>query len=221
MGCTRKKSIDVFPFRTTGVPSRKQPLREKRTPTSTAFTYTYVRYASTSLPGCHRTPNKATVVRALNTGRDKAITNVMRRCPHGHAHYCCCCGAFGLFNLACRIPPHPSRAPITGTTTSPAVAVRRTFFGTEKSLFKKPGGSADIPMPPPLPSPTPPGASSGIITSPSARSSGLCKQSTMQNEQSLLAILNVHSDVACLLYQTGFQTPNKCVGAIDSLMAEF
>lgn len=97
-----------------------------------------------------------------------------------------------LINLAWRIPPHPSRAPMTGTTTSPAAAVRRTFFGTEKSLFKNPGGSADIPIPPtpppPLPSPAPPETSSGIITSPSARSSGLCEQeqqSIMKHKRAL------------------------------------
>lgn len=73
--------------------------------------------------------------------------------------------------LAWRIPPQPSRAPMTGTTTSPAPAVLRTFFGMEKSLFKKLGGSSGM-------SPNavvlldegvaPPDLSSGARMSPSA-----------------------------------------------------
>lgn len=71
-------------------------------------------------------------------------------------------------SLACRIPPQLSRAPITGTTTSPTAAVLRTFLGTEKSLFKRPGGSMGTPRT--LPSPSA-GNSSATILSPSACSS--------------------------------------------------
>lgn len=78
--------------------------------------------------------------------------------------------------LACLIPPHPSRAPITGTTTSPREAVRRTFFGTENSLFKNLGGSTETPPPAVeagVVSPLPPGFSSVTNISPNACSSGL------------------------------------------------